>query len=168
MEKCFSTYKADRSPLKKGNQIMRWSYKTVHYDLKKEGILGGSFLDEPEVELSLNQYGKAGWELVSLLETMDGLIAVFKQPLDLVSRSFSSSSSSSEKVILSPRKTQIKPKILKPKESEKADFEILGEDEGVAEAMLIDEFEVVEEQAENKHTDEPLKPPVDVGMIRIE
>lgn len=62
---------------------MRWSYKTVHYEMKKEGLLGGAFLDESEVELSLNEYGKAGWELVSMLETLDGLIAVFKQPISL-------------------------------------------------------------------------------------
>ena len=60
---------------------MRWSYKTVNYELKKEGLLGNAFLDESEVELSLNEYGKAGWELVSILETQEGLIAVFKQPL---------------------------------------------------------------------------------------
>lgn len=58
---------------------MRWSYKTVHYDLKKEGLLGGTFIDESEIELSLNEYGKAGWELVSILETQEGLLAVFKQ-----------------------------------------------------------------------------------------
>lgn len=62
---------------------MRWSYKTVHYELKKDGFLGSAFLDESEVEISLNEYGKAGWELVSLLETLDGLTAVFKQPLSL-------------------------------------------------------------------------------------
>ena len=60
---------------------MRWSYKTVHYELKKEGLLGSAFLDESEIEFSLNEYGRAGWELVSTLETMDGVIAVFKQPL---------------------------------------------------------------------------------------
>jgi hypothetical protein len=60
---------------------MRWSYKTVHYELKKEGLLGSAFLDESEVELSLNEFGRAGWELVSMLETMDGIIAIFKQPL---------------------------------------------------------------------------------------
>jgi len=68
--------------------IMRWSYKTVHFELKKEGLLGSSFLDESEVEISLNEYGKSGWELVSLLETMDGLIAVFKQPLSLNTENF--------------------------------------------------------------------------------
>ena len=67
---------------------MRWSYKTVHYELKKEGLLGSAFLDAPEIELSLNEYGRAGWELVSTLETMDGIIAVFKQALTDDSPSF--------------------------------------------------------------------------------
>jgi len=62
---------------------MRWSYKTVHFELKKEGLLGSTFLDESEVELSLNEYGKAGWELVAMVDTADGLIAVFKQPISL-------------------------------------------------------------------------------------
>lgn len=62
---------------------MRWSYKTVHFELKKEGLLGSAFLDESEIEQALNEYGQAGWELMSMLETRDGLIAVFKQPLDM-------------------------------------------------------------------------------------
>jgi hypothetical protein len=61
---------------------MRWSYKTVHYDYKKEGLLGGAFLDEAEMEESMNEFGRAGWELVSLLEVQEGLIATFKQPID--------------------------------------------------------------------------------------
>lgn len=67
--------------------MIRWCYKTVHYELKKEGFLGAAFLDESEVEQSLNEYGQAGWELVSITETQDGLIAVFKQPLDPVAQS---------------------------------------------------------------------------------
>lgn len=59
---------------------MRWSYKTVHFSLKKEGLLGSAFIDENEIEVSLNEYGKLGWELVSFMEVNDGLIAVFKQP----------------------------------------------------------------------------------------
>ncbi len=65
---------------------MRWGYKTVQYGLKKEGLLGGSFLDEAEVEQSLNEFGQAGWELVSLFGMDDGLMAVFKQPLDVMTR----------------------------------------------------------------------------------
>jgi hypothetical protein len=62
---------------------MKWSYKTVHFELKKEGLLGGSFLDETEVEERLNEYGRSGWELTTVIEVQDGIIAFFKQPLDL-------------------------------------------------------------------------------------
>ena len=60
---------------------MKWSYKTVHFELKKEGLLGGSFLDEAEIEEQLNDFGKAGWELTAVIEVQDGVIAFFKQPL---------------------------------------------------------------------------------------
>lgn len=60
---------------------MRWCYKTVHFPMKKEGFLGSAFVDEAEVELSLNEYGQSGWELTSIIETQDGVIAFFKQPL---------------------------------------------------------------------------------------
>ena len=59
---------------------MRWSYKTVRFDMKKEGILGSAFLDESEIEMTLNEFGSSGWEVVSLMEVQDGIIAVFKQP----------------------------------------------------------------------------------------
>ena len=62
---------------------MRWSYKTATFEMKKEGLLGSTFLDESEIEQSLNEFGAAGWELVSMLETRDGIIAVFKQPFGL-------------------------------------------------------------------------------------
>ena len=65
---------------------MRWIYKTVHYELKKEGLLGPSFLDENEIEESLNEYGKAGWELVSTMEIRDGVMAIFKQPFRMAQK----------------------------------------------------------------------------------
>ncbi|SHO50527.1 DUF4177 domain-containing protein [Desulfopila aestuarii] len=64
---------------------MRWSYKTIHFGLKKDGLLGSSFLDDAEIEETLNEYGQGGWELVSMLETRDGVLAVFKQSLDFPS-----------------------------------------------------------------------------------
>jgi hypothetical protein len=145
---------------------MRWSYKTIHYELKKEGILGSSFLDESEVELSLNQYGKAGWELVSLLETMDGLIAVFKQPLDLGTQSYSSSSNLSQRIDRSPKEAEKKKGVLKSNIYKKNDVE--EQDENVAEAVLLDEFEVVEDEVEEDVVSTPSKQPVDIGLIRIE
>ena len=61
---------------------MRWIYKTIHFEMKKEGLLGVTFIDETEIEQELNEYGRSGWELISLLEVKDGLIGVLKQPLD--------------------------------------------------------------------------------------
>jgi len=61
--------------------MTRWGYKTVHFAMKKEGLLGGVFLDETEIEQELNEFGRSGWELISLLEMQDGVIAFFKQPL---------------------------------------------------------------------------------------
>jgi len=150
---------------------MRWSYKTIHYELKKEGLLGSAFLDGPEIELSLNQYGKAGWELVSMLETMDGVIAIFKQPLDLETRSFAPPAGSSERmsrpVMGLARKRTIPDNVSAGKHKSGP------LDEDIAEAMLLDEFEVVEETPEDKPVtasavDKAPKPPVDIGKIRIE
>jgi len=62
---------------------VRWGYKTVHFGLKKDGLLGSTFLDDAEIEETLNEYGRGGWELVAMLETRDGVIAVFKQLLEL-------------------------------------------------------------------------------------
>lgn len=146
---------------------MRWSYKTVHYELKKEGLLGSSFLDESEMEQSLNEYGKAGWELISMLETLDGLIAVFKQPLSLDSGSFY------------PRENEVEPPRIKgaalvddvgalppqePASRETVSVEI------PEELVLVDDYEVVEERRETGKENELKlpKPPADVGTIRIE
>ena len=146
---------------------MRWSYKTIHYELKKEGILGSAFLDESEIELSLNQYGKAGWELVSLLETLDGLVAVFKQPLGIENRRFAAPLGPAEKGDRPPREAKrnttdaVQPPI-RQKQT------VAEEIEEVAEAVLLDYFEVVEEKTKEEVKKKPSGPPADVGMIRIE
>jgi hypothetical protein len=61
---------------------VRWSYKNIHFGLKKDGLLGSAFLDDAEIEETLNEYGQSGWELVSMFETRDGVLAVFKQPME--------------------------------------------------------------------------------------
>lgn len=63
---------------------MRWGYKSVHFALKKEGLLGGPFLDEAEIEEQLNRFGQSGWELVSVIEVQNGIICFFRQPLGQV------------------------------------------------------------------------------------
>ena len=60
--------------------MRRWRYKTLHFELKKDGILGNFFLDEEELERSLCRYGQDGWELVAVLEVQNGVVALCKQP----------------------------------------------------------------------------------------
>jgi Domain of unknown function (DUF4177) len=141
---------------------MRWSYKTVHYELKKEGLLGNAFLDESEIELSLNEYGKAGWELVSILETQEGLIAVFKQPLGVgrQTANFSEEEAERQYVPLRPKQDDF---TLEPhsrqggKRAEKAE----------SPAAPIDEYEIILDDREEDEKDSS-PPKGDIGSIRIE
>jgi hypothetical protein len=154
---------------------MRWSYKTVHYESKKEGLLGSAFLDEPEIEFSLNEYGRAGWELVSILETMDGIIAVFKQPL---------SGDASSLLNISPVETDHN-EMLQEEDAEVTEREEMGsleifsrdevDGEKEEDAPVLDEFEVFKaDPAEERPVEEdPAKEKSeesrgDVGSIRIE
>lgn len=131
---------------------MGWSYKTIHYGLKKDGLLGGTFFDEEELELSLNEYGRSGWELISLLEVRDGVIAVFKKPV--------------ETNIISP---------IIEKQEEKVEHSTIEEEEVVEEKPPIKQkvtiqstpkpdyiIEKAEPEEENEQKDR------DVGSIRIE
>ncbi len=146
---------------------MRWSYKTVHFELKKEGLLGSAFLDEPEIELSLNQYGKAGWELVSLLETMDGLIAIFKQPFSIDEPSFSTPAESIERMKRVPKELE-KTKVPKAQFAVEKELKMSQDRwQNKEKVALLDEYEVVEDKVEEKVT-KRYEPPKDIGSIRIE
>lgn len=143
---------------------MRWSYKTVHYEMKKEGLLGSAFLDESEIELSLNEYGKSGWELVSMLETLDGLIAVFKQPLSLDIRSGSRLEREPEQQVDLPK--PVKDDRAAQVESRRFE-EKKGRDQAGRKVVLIEDYE--EEREEPKvEVDEPPPDSSDIGSIRIE
>jgi hypothetical protein len=140
---------------------MRWSYKTVHFELKKEGLLGSSFLDESEVEYSLNEFGKAGWELVSMLETMDGLIAVFKQPLSLGSERSAKYSSSLHEETEQEDFTEEEQFILNPLSPE--------DDDTYDEEVVVEDFDVVDEvEVKSEKVKKNSIKDVDVGSIVIE
>jgi len=97
--------------------MIRWQYKTLHFALKKDGILGGAFLDETEVEQRLCRYGRDGWELVTVLDVQDGLVAFCKQPLLEIQASETEPIPAPEEAALSiVSKTSAKPSIIKPPE----------------------------------------------------
>jgi hypothetical protein len=144
---------------------MRWSYKTVHYELKKEGLLGNAFLDESEIELSLNEYGKAGWELVSILETQEGLIAVFKQPLSIGRQTthFSEEEAERQYVPLRPQQDDF---TLEPHAGITVKGGKQAEKVG-APVAPIDEYEIIVDDREEEQQDSPPNKG-DIGSIRIE
>lgn len=59
---------------------MRWQYRTVIFEFQKDGLLGDRFIDDEEMEKTLNEQGRAGWELVSATMVQDGLLTLFKRP----------------------------------------------------------------------------------------
>lgn len=166
---------------------MRWSYKTVHFELKKEGLLGSTFIDEYEMEETLNDFGKSGWELVSMLDVRDGVIAVFKQPIgqslvssnvevedervvipdpeDMVSSSEAQTAQDDQPVVyeeyVDPSEHDVFTDATEVAEVEKVDeFEIVEDVEGVEEVEEVDSANEVDEESERFDSG--------VGAIRIE
>jgi hypothetical protein len=62
------------------NTIMRWQYRTIVFEFQKDGLLGDRFIDDEGVEQTLNEQGRAGWELVSATMVREGLLTMFKRP----------------------------------------------------------------------------------------
>ena len=59
---------------------MRWQYRTIIFEFQKDGLLGDRFIDDEEMEKTLNEQGGAGWELISATMVQDGLLTLFKRP----------------------------------------------------------------------------------------
>ena len=61
-------------------KTMRWQYRTIVFEFQKDGLLGDRFIDDEGVETTLNEQGRAGWELVSATMIQDGLLTLLKRP----------------------------------------------------------------------------------------
>ncbi len=133
-----------------------WRYKTVLFELRKEGILGSAYLDEMEIEEALNTYGEDGWELISMLDTRDGVIAVFKQRQPLGGRPPAASLSESEPLV------QAEP-------SDELEVSALPEP-GEVVPTRVEEVEAEERVAAEEQTSksEPEEENSGIGSIRIE
>lgn len=153
---------------------MRWSYKTVHFGLKKDGLLGSAFLDDAEIEETLNEFGQGGWELVSMFEARDGVIAVFKQPLELpsarqvatvapsVSAGRKSATVAAQAESERYRRTGAEPMHGVRREPERDEGPEVADDQYPVVAEYDEEPEVVLEEQENDDGDSG------IGAIRIE
>lgn len=59
---------------------MQWQYRTMLFEFTKDGLLGDKYVDDEEMEKTLNQLGSKGWELVNVTLLQDGVLAFLKKP----------------------------------------------------------------------------------------
>jgi hypothetical protein len=61
-------------------KTMLWQYRTMLFEFTKDGLLGDKYVDDEEMEKTLNQLGGKGWELVNVTLLQDGVLAFLKKP----------------------------------------------------------------------------------------
>lgn len=59
---------------------MNWQYRTIIFEFAKDGLLGERYVNDEDMEQTLNDQGSMGWELVSVVMVQEGLLAVLKRP----------------------------------------------------------------------------------------
>jgi hypothetical protein len=60
---------------------MQWQYRAILFEFTKDGLLGDKYVDDEEMEKTLNQMGRQGWELVNVTLLQDGVLAFLKMPV---------------------------------------------------------------------------------------
>jgi len=60
---------------------MAWQYRTILFEFTKDGLLGDKYVDDEEMEKTLNQLGGQGWELVNVTLLQDGVLSFLKKPV---------------------------------------------------------------------------------------
>lgn len=61
---------------------MLWQYRTVLFEFTKDGLLGDRYVDDEEMEKTLNELGGQSWELVNVSLLQDGLLAFLKRAME--------------------------------------------------------------------------------------
>ncbi|WP_456384451.1 hypothetical protein [Desulfolithobacter sp.] len=60
--------------------MRRWVYRTILFEFQRDKLLGDKYINDEEVEKTLNEQGTRGWELVGVTTTQEGLLAICKRP----------------------------------------------------------------------------------------
>ncbi len=58
---------------------VRWQYRTILFEFQKDSLLGDKYIDDEELETTLNEQGKSGWELVAVTPVREGILSFFKK-----------------------------------------------------------------------------------------
>ncbi len=62
---------------------MLWQYRTILFEFTKNGLLGDKYVDDEDMEKTLNQLGRQSWELVDVSLLQDGVLAFLKRPSEI-------------------------------------------------------------------------------------
>lgn len=68
---------------------MLWQYRTMLFEFTKDGLLGDKYVDDEDMEKTLNQLGGQSWELVNVALLQDGVLAFLKRPAETDRRELS-------------------------------------------------------------------------------
>jgi hypothetical protein len=82
--------------------MMLWRYRTILFEFAKDGLLGDKYIDDEEVEKTLNELGTRNWELVSVSLLQEGLLAILKRPAEERTPLVSAVTMAKEPVAVSP------------------------------------------------------------------
>jgi hypothetical protein len=85
-----------------GNPMMQWRYRTILFEFAKDGLLGDKYIDDEEVEKTLNELGGRSWELVNVSLLQEGLLAILKRPAEERAPIVSTAATAKEPVVSSP------------------------------------------------------------------
>lgn len=96
--------------------MMQWRYRTILFEFAKDGLLGDKYIDDEEVEKTLNELGTRSWELVSVSLLQDGLLAILKRSAEERAPIVSVAATAKEPMLSSPAYV---PPVLSPR-SERA------------------------------------------------
>lgn len=82
---------------------MLWQYRTVLFEFTKDGLLGDRYVDDEEMEKTLNELGRQSWELVNVSLLQDGLLAFLKRAIE--------EETAPQRVAVPPRQEEQRPPI---------------------------------------------------------
>jgi len=94
---------------------MLWQYRTILFEFTKDGLLGDKYVDDEEMEKTLNQLGGQGWELVNVTLLQDGVLAFLKKPVQqgraIEEPVVAAAAATSPPAILKPRPAAATPRV---------------------------------------------------------
>ena len=96
---------------------MQWQYRTILFEFTKDGLLGDKYVDDEELEKTLNQMGDQGWELINVTLLQDGVLGFLKKPVQqerVIEEPLIAASSPSAQPVIRPRYAAPAPKMPEP------------------------------------------------------